>query len=237
MSSPATPPTSQRLFAVLAAAFLGWMFDGLEMGIFPIVARPALQQMQATAGAAVTDAFVGDWMGIITATFLIGAALGGVVFGWLGDRIGRVRAMNLSILVYSVFTALIWFAQTPWHLAIARFVGALGMGGQWSLGVALVMEVWPEKHRPMLAGVIGAAANVGFALIAGGHTPTRSAHQAGTLPSRNPPGAGSPSWVPRPRSSRSSSACSSPSQSAGSPLTRHPAAKTAPLPRYSRRRI
>jgi MFS family permease len=166
MSSPATPPTSQRLFAVLAAAFLGWMFDGLEMGIFPIVARPALQQMQATAGAAVTDAFVGDWMGIITATFLIGAALGGVVFGWLGDRIGRVRAMNLSILVYSVFTALIWFAQTPWHLAIARFVGALGMGGQWSLGVALVMEVWPEKHRPMLAGVIGAAANVGFALIA-----------------------------------------------------------------------
>jgi len=94
------------------------------------------------------------------------SAVGGVVFGWLGDRIGRVRAMNLSILCYSLFTALIWFAQTPWHLAGARFIAALGMGGQWSLGVALVMEVWPEKHRPILAGVIGAAANVGFLLIA-----------------------------------------------------------------------
>ena len=161
-----TPPTNRRLVAVLAAAFLGWMFDGLEMGIFPLVARPALQQMQATAGGTVSDAFVGNWMGIITAMFLIGAALGGVVFGWLGDRFGRVRAMNWSILCYSICTAAIWFAQTPLHLAIARFVAALGMGGQWSLGVALVMEVWPEKHRPILAGVIGAAANVGFALIA-----------------------------------------------------------------------
>jgi MFS family permease len=105
-------------------------------------------------------------MGYATFAFLIGAALGGVIFGWLGDRIGRVKAMNLSILCYSLFTALIWFAQVPWHLCAARFISALGMGGQWSLGVALVMEVWPEKHRPILAGVIGAAANVGFILIA-----------------------------------------------------------------------
>jgi MFS family permease len=164
--TPPAPPTQKRLYAVLAAAFLGWMFDGLEMGIFPLIARPALQQMQTQGGAIASDSFVGQWMGIATAAFLLGAALGGVVFGWLGDRIGRVRAMNLSILCYSIFTGLIWFAQTPWHLAGARFIAALGMGGQWSLGVALVMEVWPEKHRPILAGVIGAAANVGFALIA-----------------------------------------------------------------------
>src|SRR3954470_12479677 len=151
---------------VLVAAFLGWMFDGFEMGIFPLVARPALQQMQVTQGMAVSDSFVGQWMANATAAFLLGAALGGVLFGWLGDRIGRVRAMNLSILCYSLFTGLIWFAQTPWHLAGARFIAALGMGGQWSLGVALVMEVWPEKHRPILAGIIGAAANVGFVLIA-----------------------------------------------------------------------
>jgi MFS family permease len=154
-----------RLRATLAAAFLGWMFDGLEMGIFPLIARPALQQMQATAGTTVSDTFVGHWMGIVTATFLLGAALGGIVFGWLGDRIGRVRAMNFSILCYSIFTALIWFANSPEQLAGMRFIAALGMGGQWSLGVALVMEVWPEKYRPVLAGVIGAAANVGFALI------------------------------------------------------------------------
>ena len=98
--------------------------------------------------------------------FLIGAALGGVVFGWLGDKIGRVRAMAASILIYSLFTGCIYFAQEPWHLAAFRFLAALGMGGEWSLGVALVMEVWPEKHRPLMAGIIGAAANVGFALIA-----------------------------------------------------------------------
>ncbi len=150
---------------MLLAAFLGWMFDGLEMGIFPLVARPALQQMQAVSGV-VDDRFVGHWMGIVTALFLLGAASGGLLFGWLGDRVGRVRAMSLAILCYSAFTGLAYFAQVPWHLGLLRFVAALGMGGEWSLGVALVMEVWPESKRPMLAGIIGAAANVGFALIA-----------------------------------------------------------------------
>ena len=159
-------PSKKRLYTVLIAAFLGWMFDGLEMGIFPLIARPALQQMQAAQGLMVSDAFVGHWMGNVTAAFLLGAALGGVVFGWLGDKIGRVRAMALSVLCYSVFTGLVYFATEPWHLAASRFVAALGMGGEWSLGVALVMEVWPEKRRPLMAGVIGAAANVGFLLIA-----------------------------------------------------------------------
>ena len=157
---------NKRLYSVLIAAFLGWMFDGLEMGLFPLIARPALQQMQMAQGLVATDAFVGQWMAYATAAFLLGAAAGGVVFGWLGDKIGRVKAMAASILCYSLFTGLIYFAQEPWHLAAVRFVSALGMGGEWSLGVALVMEVWPEKHRPLMAGVIGAAANVGFALIA-----------------------------------------------------------------------
>lgn len=141
------------------------MFDGLEMGIFPLIARPALQEMQAGAGI-VGEGFVGQWMGIITAMFLVGAALGGLVFGWLGDRIGRVRAMSAAILVYSLFTGLAYFVQTPLQLGILRFIAALGMGGEWSLGVALVAEVWPEKHRPLLSGIIGAAANVGFVVIA-----------------------------------------------------------------------
>ena len=79
---------------VLLAAFLGWLFDGFEMGLFPVVARPALLNF-APAG---DDGFVGRWMGWITAAFLIGAACGGFVFGWLGDRIGRVRAMELMLL-------------------------------------------------------------------------------------------------------------------------------------------
>ena len=151
---------------VLGAAFLGWMFDGVEMGIFPLVARPALQSMMPELANQGQDQFVGLWMGRITALFLFGAAFGGLAFGWLGDRVGRVRAMTLSILTYSVFTGLCFFAVEPWHLGALRFIAAFGMGGEWSLGVALVMESWPRDKRPMLAGIIGAASNVGFGLIA-----------------------------------------------------------------------
>jgi MFS family permease len=117
-------------------------------------------------GAVGQDQFVGIWMGRITALFLIGAAGGGLVFGWLGDRFGRVRAMALSILTYSVFTGLCFFAAEPWHLGFFRFIAAFGMGGEWSLGVALVMEAWPPEKRPLLAGLIGTASNIGFVLIA-----------------------------------------------------------------------
>src|SRR4029434_6660838 len=92
---------------------------------------------------------------------------GGVVFGWLGDRIGRVRAMTLSVLTYAVFTGLCGFAGEPWQVGVLRFIAALGMGGEWSLGVALVMEVWPNRSRAFLAGLIGAAANGGYPLVGG----------------------------------------------------------------------
>lgn len=163
----ACPPTDQRPaltrneWLVLVAAFLGWMFDGVEQGVFPLVARPALQDLLGVQA----DKLIGPWIGYITASFLVGAAAGGLVFGWLGDRIGRVRAMTLSILAYSLFTGFCYFAQAAWQLALFRFLAAIGMGGEWSLGVALVMECWPEKHRPLLAGAIGAASNIGFGLL------------------------------------------------------------------------
>src|SRR5829696_8038863 len=98
-SPPPPPPHTPRpLMLTPCAAFLGWMFDGMEMGIFPIVARPALQEMAPTLTGPALEKFVGSWMGWATAFFLWGAALGGLVFGWLGDRIGRVRAMSASIL-------------------------------------------------------------------------------------------------------------------------------------------
>lgn len=163
--APAASADRRRQVMTLLAAFLGWMFDGMEMGIFPLVARPALQHMQ-TVSAILDEGFVQRWMGLVTAFFLLGAAAGGLVFGWLGDRIGRVRAMTWSILCYSLFTGLCYFATEPWHLAALRFVAALGMGGEWALGVALVMESWPESKRPLMAGAIGAAANLGYCLIA-----------------------------------------------------------------------
>jgi MFS transporter, SHS family, sialic acid transporter len=146
---------------VLVAAFLGWMFDGLEQGVFPLVARPALQDLLGVQG----DKDLGMWMGYITALFLVGAAGGGLAFGWLGDRVGRVRAMVFSILAYSLFTGCCYFSQTAWQFGVFRFLAGLGMGGEWSLGVALVMECWPEDNRPMLAAAIGAAANLGFGIL------------------------------------------------------------------------
>ena len=159
MSEEKSLTTGQWL--VLAAAFLGWMFDGVEMGLFPLIVRPALQDLMSVTG----DARVGEWNGYLIAAFMLGAASGGLAFGWLGDKVGRVRGMALSILVYSIFTGLCYFVTAPWQLFILRFIAALGMGGQWALAVALVMECWPDRFRPILAGVIGAAANVGFLLI------------------------------------------------------------------------
>lgn len=150
--------SSSGKWLALLAALLGWMFDGMEMGLFPLVARSALTEM---LGAADKDG-INLWYGVVTATFLIGAATGGVLFGWLGDKIGRVRAMTLSVLMYSLCSGLSAVSAAPWHLAALRFLGALGMGGEWALGVALVMEVWPNASRAWLAGWIGAFGNLGY---------------------------------------------------------------------------
>src|SRR5947209_7317174 len=143
----------------LTAALLGWLFDGLEMGLFPLVAGPALKEL------GVANENVTAWLGIITALFLVGAATGGVLFGWLGARFGRVRAMMLSVLTYALVSGLCGFATAAWQIGLLRFVAALGMGGEWSLGVALINEIWPDRSRAFLAGLIGAAANVGYLLI------------------------------------------------------------------------
>lgn len=159
---------SRDQWLALAAALLGWLFDGFEMGIFPLVARPALSSLLGVAAAGGGDeALIGLWNSRLTAAFLLGAACGGWLFGWLGDRLGRVPALTLSVLVYSLFTGSCGLAANVYQLAGLRFLAALGMGGEWSLGVALVMESWPGHARPMLAGLIGAAANVGFALTGG----------------------------------------------------------------------
>lgn len=154
---------AQALWLTLGAAFLGWLFDGFEIGLFPLIARPALKDLLSRGGGA--EAAVGVWMGWITAAFLIGAAVGGALFGWLGDRVGRVRAMSWSILAYSGFSGAAYFVRTPLELGGCRFLAALGMGGEWALGVALVMECWPERSRPWLAGAIGAASNIGIMLV------------------------------------------------------------------------
>jgi MFS family permease len=115
--------------------------------------------------AAAREASNGSWFGWLTASFLFGAALGGYVFGWFGDRIGRAKAMSLSILWYSGFSAATVFVQDPWQLLVVRFITCMGVGGMWPNGIALVSEAWPNISRPVLAGAIGTAANVGIFML------------------------------------------------------------------------
>jgi MFS family permease len=162
MNDTAPEPRTSNFgkWMALAAALLGWLFDGLEMGLFPLVQKPALDELVTNSDDRTL------WVGIITSFFLIGAATGGVLFGWLGDRIGRVRSMMLSVLTYALVSGLCGFATNAWQIGLLRFVAALGMGGEWSLGVALINEIWPDRSRAFLAGLIGAAANVGYLVIA-----------------------------------------------------------------------
>jgi MFS transporter, SHS family, sialic acid transporter len=155
-----TPPRTSNFgkWMALTAALLGWLFDGLEMGLFPLIQKSALDELVGPDKRTL-------WMGIMTSFFLVGAATGGVLFGWLGDRLGRVRSMMLSVLTYAVVSGLCGFATDAWQIGALRFIAALGMGGEWSLGVALINEIWPDRSRAFLAGLIGAAANVGYLLI------------------------------------------------------------------------
>ena len=170
MNDITTPRTTNfGKWMALTAALLGWLFDGLEMGLFPLIQKSALDELVGPERRTL-------WMGIMTSFFLVGAATGGVLFGWLGDRLGRVRSMMLSVLTYALVSGLCGFAADfnigsftilgAWQIGILRFIAALGMGGEWSLGVALINEIWPDRSRAFLAGLIGAAANVGYLIIA-----------------------------------------------------------------------
>ena len=156
--NPKSP--SKGAVAALVAAFLGWLFDGFEMGLFPLIGKPALQDLLPGA----TPIVQGQWFTVIIAVFLVGAATGGVLFGWLGDKMGRVKAMTLAIFTYAIFTGLCAFVTQAWQFAGLRFIASLGMGGEWSLGVALVNEIWAGRNRAWIAGMIGAASNIGFLL-------------------------------------------------------------------------
>ena len=157
--------SSRGQLAALTAAFLGWLFDGFEMGLFPLIGKPMLTDLlPKNLPPAEASLLLGQWFTVIIAVFLVGAATGGVLFGWLGDKLGRVKAMALAIFTFAIFSGLCAFVTEAWQFAGLRFIASLGMGGEWSLGVALVNELWSGKNRAWIAGMIGAASNVGFLL-------------------------------------------------------------------------
>lgn len=140
------------------AAWLGWMFDGLDMHLYTLVATPFVA---ALLQASSRDPSVARHGAIINAGFLVGWACGGVVFGRLGDRIGRSRALCLTILTYAAFTGLSAVSFQWWHLLLFRFLSALGIGGEWAVGASLLSETWPKSWRPWIAASLQSAVNVG----------------------------------------------------------------------------
>ncbi|MEE3230755.1 MAG: MFS transporter [Planctomycetota bacterium] len=147
---------------VLTIASLGWMFDVFEGQIFVSSMREA---MPALLGVNPDAPVVSRWNDWAFGSFLLGGALGGVVFGVLSDRIGRSKTMIITILFYSLFTCVTAFAQEPWHMVTLRFFVAMGVGGEWAVASAMVAEVMPARSRPVMSSIFHAS-SVGGTLMA-----------------------------------------------------------------------
>lgn len=160
MNAPSLSPRAR--YAVLFAAIGGLLFDGLELGLMPVA---SLSVSQSLLGTAYTPTLGGDWFARFTAALMLGAAVGGILLGSLGDRIGRTRALGISILFYSVFAGLGALVRTQEQMLALRFLVGLGVGGVWPNAVALAAECWPDKSRPVIAGLMGAALNAGILLL------------------------------------------------------------------------
>ncbi len=161
---PASEPrlSPEGRYLILITAFLGWMFAGVQMSITTLALGSAAIELLGTSD----EIIVGMWFGWYVCAFLLGAAAGGLVFGWVGDRFGRTRAVALSILTYSILSGLTYFVEGPLELLILRFLTCMGVGGMWPNGVALVSEAWSNLSRPLVAGIIGTSANVGIVTVA-----------------------------------------------------------------------
>jgi MFS family permease len=141
----------------LFAAQLGWMLDAMDFLLFTFALRAIQKEFDLSSGA----------MGLLTTVALLAGAVGGISFGWLADRIGRVRAMTISMLVYSAATAALATSTSVWQLVLWRTVVGIGMGGEWSCGSVLVAETWPAKYRARAVAIMQSGWAIG-ALIAAG---------------------------------------------------------------------
>lgn len=174
----------------LIGGLLAWTFDGVEQGIYAVMSRAALKdlipeirdhvdqlsaliaqgtttaQPQITEITKAIDSEVGFYFGLSMAMWMWGAALGGALFGNLGDRYGRVKILLFAVITYSLFTGLSALTSHWWQFCACRLLGSMGLGGAWPLSLALIVETWPEKHRSVLSGLMGAGANVGFLIAA-----------------------------------------------------------------------
>ncbi|MGE5343329.1 MAG: MFS transporter [Candidatus Omnitrophota bacterium] len=153
--NPSPTITSGQKKALLSAS-LGWMLDSMDVMLYTMVLAHLMNHfgMTKTTG------------GFLISLTLLASAVGGVLFGIIADRMGRVKALMGSILIYSIFTGACGFAGSIWQLAIFRILLGLGMGGEWTTGAALVAETWPAQHRGKAMGIMQSSYAVGYALAA-----------------------------------------------------------------------
>src|SRR6185295_20386990 len=141
------PPTTTRLTANQIrgfwAAWGGWALDGMDSFIFALVLTPAVTELLPRSGIAATPANVGFYGSVLFALFLIGWGMS-MAWGPIADRFGRVRALILTILFYSVFTLLCGVVTNIWQLAVLRILCGIGLGGEQPMGGTFVAEEWPE---------------------------------------------------------------------------------------------
>jgi MFS family permease len=152
---------AQWLVLVIASA--GWVFDAFEGQIFNITRDQMLADL---LGVASGDPAVLYWGDVFLAVFLLGGTLGGLLFGWLGDRWGRRPAMILSILFYSVFSGLTYLVTDVWQVGVLRFLVAMGVGGEWAVAAALVAEAVPARARAHMSGIFHSTSILGAFLAA-----------------------------------------------------------------------
>jgi MFS family permease len=149
--------TRYHWFVFIVAA-LGWLFDTMDQQLFNLARKPAITELiHAKPG----DLNIDKYAGYATSIFIIGWAIGGLIFGILGDRIGRAKTMLLTILLYSAFTGLSALSTGFYDFAFYRFLTGLGVGGEFAVGVSLVAEVMPDRARTFALGWLQALSAVG----------------------------------------------------------------------------
>src|SRR5256886_6912358 len=158
------PLTSNQRRGFLAA-WGGWVLDGMDSFIYALVMVPALRELLPRSGITADQSHIGFYGGLLFALFLVGWGCS-LVWGPIADRFGRVRALTLTILCYSVFTFLGAFASSVWMLASFRLLAGVGIGGEWSMGGTFIAEEWPEDRRKMAAGLMHTGYYVGIFLAA-----------------------------------------------------------------------
>lgn len=150
---------SSYQWLVLVVASLGWVFDIFEGQVFVASMRDAMPQLLGAASA--DDPLVARWNNYALASFLLGGAFGGILFGMLSDKIGRSKTMIITILFYSVFTCITAFANSAWQMVALRFLVAMGVGGEWAVASAMVAEVMPKRSRPVMSSIFHASSVFG----------------------------------------------------------------------------